>query len=72
MSNWIMNSSYLYLFCSSIAVSLLFYLFFYFKHSKNDLNNKILLKNLLESLELELPEELKRLENSSTDTQKFL
>ena len=61
------NSTYIYLFFSCLAVSLLFFSFIYFKPSKNNLNNKILLKNLLESLDLELPDELKRLENSSPD-----
>ena len=46
-------------------------MFFYLKPSKNHLNNKILLKNLLESLDLDLPEELKRIENTSTDTKNF-
>ena len=63
------NSTYLYFFFSFIGIFFVLYLFFYFKPSKNHLNNKILLKNLLESLDLELPEELKRLDNSSTDTQ---
>tara|TARA_B100001029_G_C14649964_1_gene228787 strand:+ start:207 stop:338 length:132 start_codon:yes stop_codon:yes gene_type:complete len=39
-----------------------------FRPSKNEINNKILLKNLLEGLDLELPEELKALDNSSPDT----
>ena len=63
------NSTYLYLFFSSLAIFTLLYVFFNFKPNKNDLNNKILLKNLLESLDMELPDELKRLDNSSTDTQ---
>ena len=63
------NSTYLYFFLSFIGFLIILYLFFYLKPSKNHLNNKILLKNLLESLDLELPEELKRLDNSSTDTQ---
>ena len=66
-----MNTTYLYLLCSSISIISLFYLFFYLKPSKNQLNNKILLKNLLESLDLDLPEELKRIENSSTDSKNF-
>ena len=52
------------------AVALL-YLFFSFKNNKNPINNKILLKNLLESFDLELPEELKSIDNSSTDPQNF-
>ena len=51
--------------------SSLFYLFYNFRSSKDDLNNKILLKNLLESLEMEVPDELKGLDNSSTDAQKL-
>tara|TARA_B100000965_G_scaffold352281_1_gene327392 strand:+ start:460 stop:570 length:111 start_codon:yes stop_codon:yes gene_type:complete len=35
------------------------------------MNNKIILKNLLESLDLDLPEELKQLESSSTDPKEF-
>ena len=69
--NFMMNTTYLYLLCSSISIISLFYLFFYLKPSKNHLNNKILLKNLLESLDLDLPEELKRIENPSTDTKNF-
>ena len=65
------NNTFLYVFFSSIAVFSLFYLFFNFKPHKNHINNKVLLKNLLESLDLELPEELKRLDNSSTDPQKL-
>ena len=47
------------------------YLFFYFRSGKNEISNKIVLKNLLESLDMELPEELKSIDNSSTDPQKF-
>ena len=65
------NSTHLYLLLSSFFVFYLLYLFFNFMNTKHNLNNKIVLKNLLESFDLELPEELKRLENSSTDTQKF-
>ena len=49
----------------------IFYLFLNFRSGKNEINNKILLKNLLESLDMELPEELKALDNSSTDPQKL-
>ena len=38
---------------------------------KDEINNKILLKNLLEGLDMELPEELKALDNSSTDPQNY-
>ena len=54
---------------SFVAVLSLIYLFFNFKPNKTHINNKILLKNLLESLDLELPEELKRIDSSSTDPQ---
>ena len=49
----------------------LIYLFFIFKSDKNQISNKLVLKNLLESLDMDLPDELKALDNSSTDTQKF-
>ena len=49
----------------------LFYFFLNFRSGKSEINNKILLKNLLEGLEMELPDELKALDNSSTDPQKF-
>ena len=65
------NSTYLYFFLSSIALFSLFYLVFSFKPNKNHINNKLLLKNLLESFDLELPEELKNVDNSSTDPQKL-
>ena len=47
----------------------LFYLFLNLRPGKNSINNKILLKNLLEGLDMELPDELKALDNS-TDPQK--
>tara|TARA_Y100001968_G_scaffold227266_1_gene210027 strand:+ start:1859 stop:2041 length:183 start_codon:yes stop_codon:yes gene_type:complete len=56
---------------SSIVVAFVMFLFFNFKSNKSNISNKLLLKNLLESFDLELPEELKHLENSSTDPQKF-
>ena len=65
------NNSYLYSFFIFIAICILIYLFLNFKTSKNDVNNKILLKNLLEGLDLELPEELKSLDESTTDPQKL-
>ena len=66
-----LNSTYLYFFSILFLLCVLFYLFINFRPSKNEINNKILLKNLLESLDMELPEELKALDNSSTDTQKL-
>ena len=65
------NNTYLYIFFILFAISSLLYLFFNFKPGKNEITNKILLKNLLEGLDMELPEELKALDNSSTDTQKL-
>ncbi len=63
------NSTYLYSFFIFFASCALVYLIINFRPGKNEVNNKILLKNLLERLEVELPEELKALDNSSTDTQ---
>ena len=65
------NTSYLYIFLSFLGVFTLLKLFFNSRPSKNHLNNKIHLKHLLESFELDLPEELKSLENSSADPQKI-
>ncbi len=65
------TSTYLYLFLTSIVFFLFIYIFFNFKSNKTNIDNKILLKNLLESFELELPEELKRLDNTSADPQKL-
>ena len=65
------NSTYLYLFFSSIAIFSLIILFFNLRPNKTLINNKILLKNLLEGFDLELPEELKTLDASSTDPQKL-
>jgi len=65
------NSSYLYsLFILFVICSLIF-LFFNVRSGKNQISNKIVLKKLLESLDLDLPDELKALDNSSTDPQKF-
>ena len=65
------NITYIYLFLSSVVLFSLLYMFLYFIPSKNNISNKIVLKNLLESLDLELPEELKHLDNSTTDPQKL-
>ena len=59
------------MFVFSLFLFTLFYLLFNFKPNKNELNNKILLKNLLEGLDLELPDELKTLDDSPTDPQKL-
>jgi len=65
------NNTYLYFIFILFALSFLFYLLLNFRPGKNEINNKILLKNLLESLDMELPDELKALDNSSRDPQKF-
>ena len=65
------SSLYLYLiFLSAIGFVIILFLF-QSKPYKNEINNKILLKNLLEGLDLELPDELKGLEKTSTDPQKL-
>ena len=65
------NNTYLYSFFILFAICTLSYLFFNFRTGKNQISNKIVLKNLLESLEMDLPDELKALDNSSTDPQKL-
>tara|TARA_Y100001968_G_scaffold298784_1_gene308919 strand:- start:1508 stop:1714 length:207 start_codon:yes stop_codon:yes gene_type:complete len=65
------NSTYLYSFFILFAICLVFYYVHNFRTGKNEENNKILLKNLLEGLDMEIPEELKALDNSSTDAQKL-
>tara|TARA_B100001250_G_C19358632_1_gene596628 strand:+ start:195 stop:401 length:207 start_codon:yes stop_codon:yes gene_type:complete len=65
------SSTYLYLIFSLLAVFAVLILFFNLKPGKTNTSNKIILKNLLESFDLELPEELKRIDNSSTDPQKI-
>ncbi len=65
------NSFYLYSFFILFGISFLIYLFFNFRSDKNQISNKIVLKNLLESLDMDLPDELKALDNSSTDPQKL-
>ena len=65
------NFIYLYSFLFLIAFSLLVFLFFNFRSGKNELRTKMVLKELLENLDMELPEELKSLDHPSTDPQKF-
>ena len=65
------NSNYLYFIFLFFALCILFYIFLNFRSGKSEINNKILLKNLLEGLDMELPEELKALDNSATDPQKL-
>lgn len=61
----------LYLFLVLVAISSVFYLFHNFRTGKNEINSKILLKNLLEGLDMELPDELKALDNTSAGPRKF-
>ncbi|KGG19832.1 hypothetical protein EV03_2220 [Prochlorococcus marinus str. PAC1] len=65
------NSTYLYFFFLLFGFVFLFYFLLNFRSGKNEVNNKILLKNLLEGLDMEVPDELKTLDNSSTDPQKL-
>ena len=65
------NTTYLYSFFILFAICSIIYLVINFRPGKNEINSKILLKNLLEGLEMELPDELKALDNSSTDPQKL-
>ena len=66
------SSTYLYLIISSVVVFSLLFFLLNFKPNKSNKSNKLLLKNLLEGFDLEIPEELKRLDNSTIDPQKFL
>jgi len=65
------NNTFLHSFFILSAFCIIIYLFINFRPGKNETNNKILLKNLLEGLDMELPDELKALDNSSTDAQKL-
>ena len=65
------NSSYLYSFLILSAFCFIFYCIYNYRPGKSEINNKILLKKLLEGLDMELPEELKSLENSPNDAQKY-
>ena len=65
------NNTYLYSFFIIISIISLIYLFLNFRSGKNEINNKLLLKNLLEGLDMEIPDELKALDNSSTDPRKL-
>ena len=65
------NSTYLYSFLILLAFWLIFYFFLNFRNVKSEINNKILLKNLLEGLDMDLPEELKSLDNSSSDAKRY-
>ena len=65
------NNIYLYSFFTLFAISSIIYFFLNFRSDKNQNSNKMVLKNLLESLDIDLPDELKSLDNSSTDAQKL-
>ena len=65
------NSTFLYSFFILFAICSLIYLIYNVRSGKNQISNKILLKNLLESLDMDLPDELKALDNSSIDPQKI-
>ena len=65
------NSTYLYLLISSALILFLLFVILKIKSDKSSINDKLLLKNLLEGFDLEIPDELKRLDNSNTDPQKF-
>ena len=65
------NNTYTYFFFIVFGISSLIYLFFNFRTDKTQISNKIVLKNLLESLDMDLPDELKSLDDSSTNPQKF-
>ena len=64
-------STYIYIVLSCFAIFSLVYIFYNLKLNKSHIDNKILLKDLLENFDLDLPEELKGLENTSTDPQKL-
>ena len=49
----------------------IFYFILNFRPINQSLNNKILLKNLLEGLNLDIPEELKALDSTGHDPQKL-
>ena len=63
-----LNSTYLYSFLIIFSIISLLYFLYSMRPEKDEINNKIILKNLLESLDMELPEELKTLDNSSSDS----
>ena len=65
------NINNIYLFFIPLSILSLLYIYFNYRPYKTNLNNKILLKNLLEGLDLDLPDELKSIDNSSTDPQKL-
>ncbi len=65
------SNFYVFLISLSLVVASILVYLINFKDFKSEKNNKKLLKNLLEGFDLELPDELKQLENTSTDPQEF-
>ena len=68
---WMIHNTYLYSFFIFCVIISLIYLVYNFRSSKNEISDKVVLKKLLESLDLELPDELKALDNSSADPPKY-
>ena len=65
------NITYLYSFFILLVCCFTSYFIINYRTGKSETNNKLLLKKLLEGLDVELPAELKALENSSNDSQKY-
>ena len=65
------NSTYLYSLLTLLAFCFLFYFIFNYVFGKSETDNKLLLKKLLEGLDVELPDELKALESPPTNAQKY-
>ncbi len=65
------SNTFLYSFFVILISCTIIYHFHNFRPVKNRIDNKVLLKNLLEGLDLDLPDELKTLDSSSSDTQKL-
>ena len=65
------NISYSYSFLILLVCLVIFYFIFNHRLGKSEINNKLLLKKLLEGLDMELPEELKALENTSNDAHEY-
>ena len=68
---WMIHNTYFYSFFIFFVIISLIYLVYNFRSSKNEISDKVVLKKLLESLDLELPDELKALDNSSADPPKY-
>ena len=63
-----LSNNYVYIFSSLLIASSVAFYFISFRSYKSEANNKILLKNLLEGLDMDLPDELKSLENRSRNS----